>query len=87
MAVPPRHIIRHVEPGIVTGEARVGGDIRENRKDEFVWKLENCRNRTKYIRIQHKERTDTRGRTGTGLGRRRSTRPFPTEVTAGKPSK
>ena len=87
MVVTQHRTIRYVEPGIVTGEARVGGDVRENRKDEFVWKLENCRNRTKYIRIQRKERTDTRGRTGTGLGRRRSTRPFPTEVTAGKPSK
>ena len=28
----------------MTGEVRVGGDVRENGEDEFIWKFENCRN-------------------------------------------
>ena len=36
---------------MVAGEAGVGGNVRENGKDEFIWKLENCRNETKEISI------------------------------------
>ena len=43
IVVPAQHAtIRHVEPGIVTGEVRVWEDVRENGKDEFIWKFENC---------------------------------------------
>ena len=46
--------VRHVEPGIVTGEVRFGADVRENRKDEFIWKFEDCRNGMKQISIRSK---------------------------------
>ena len=41
----------------MTGEVRVGGDVRKNRKDEFIWKFENCRNETKQISIRSIEST------------------------------
>ena len=41
----------------MTREAWVGGDVRENRKDEFIWKFENCENETKDINVRPKELT------------------------------
>ena len=57
MAVAQFRTVQHMEPGIVTGEVRVGGDVRENRKDEFIWKFENCENETKDISVRPKELT------------------------------
>ena len=43
---------------MVAGEAGVGGNVRENVKDEFIRKLENCRNETKEISIDPKNRRE-----------------------------
>ena len=54
MAVTQLRTVRHVEPGIVSGEVRVRADVRENREDKFIRKFEDCRNGMEQISIRFK---------------------------------
>ena len=46
MVIVEPETIQSTEPYIVTGELRVWGDVREERKDGLVWEFEDCENET-----------------------------------------
>jgi len=55
MVIVDLHIILSAESCIVTSESRLWGDVRENRKDKFVWELEDCKNGMEQISVRSKE--------------------------------
>ena len=49
----PPHML-NAEPCIVAGGPWFWGDVRENKKDKFVWEFENCENQVEYVSIRPK---------------------------------
>ena len=45
MVIANPEFVLNTEPHPVAGVLKVWGDVREDRKDEFVWEHDNCENR------------------------------------------
>ena len=69
MVIIDLRTILNVEPCMIADEMRIRGDVVEDRKDEFVWELENCEDGMEKANVNSVQRIDMRGRTEAGLVR------------------